>query len=207
MTFCSGSVAGSLRHYLMERGELPTRPLLAEVPTSTDRPGQPPRLGGNRVSNIFTSLATDTDDPVERLRTIHSITAAAKQLEASMGHETYREWIEYAPPRPFAWSMRMYSRSRLATRSRSAINVIVSSVRGPSAPLYAAGNKLLSLYSVGPILEGVALNVTAWSYLDQLYVAALVCPDVIPNPHEITEGLHSALSELLSRTAAQQLSA
>jgi diacylglycerol O-acyltransferase / wax synthase len=193
-------VAGSLREYLTSRNELPSRPLVAEVPISTDSPGGPLRLTGNRVSNIFTSLATDVADPAERLWTIHSITEAAKELEAAMGHETYREWTEYVPPRPFAWLMRMYSRSKLARRSRPPINVIVSSVRGPSLPLYAAGMRLCGLYSVGPILEGVALNVTAWSYLDRLHIAALVCPDVLADPHEITEGLHAALAEQLRRS-------
>jgi hypothetical protein len=162
---------------------------------STDLSGEAPRLSGNRVSNIFTSLATDLADPLERLEMIHAVTEAAKQLETAMGHETYQAWTEYMPPRPFAWAMRMYSKSQLARRSRPPINVIVSSVRGPSQPLYAAGTRLCGLYSVGPILEGVALNVTAWSYLDQLHVAALVCPDVVPDPHEIIEGLRETLAE------------
>src|SRR5437764_1989080 len=67
--------AGALRRYLDERGELPERPLLAGVPVSTGTPDQPegPRLAGNRVSNLFTSLRTDIADPVERRHALHHV--------------------------------------------------------------------------------------------------------------------------------------
>ncbi len=193
-------VAGSLRRYLEARGELPDLPLVAEVPIGTDPAGGPPRLTGNRVSNIFTSLATNIADPAERLQVIHAVTDAGKELESLMGHETYREWTEYAPPRLLAWLTRHYSRLKLAGKHRPPINVIVSSVRGPAEALYWADNRLHDLYSVGPILEGVALNVTAWSYRDQMYVAVIVCPDVIPDPYEITEAFLPALEELCEVT-------
>jgi WS/DGAT/MGAT family acyltransferase len=193
------AVGASLRRYLEARGDLPDLPLVAEVPISTDPAGGPPRLIGNRVSNIFTSLGTNIADPSERLRVIHAITDAGKELEALMGHETYREWAEYMPPRLMSWVTRQYSRSKLARKFRPPVNVIVSCVRGPAETLYWAGNTLHSLYSVGPLLEGVAVNVTAWSYRDRLYVAALVCPDVIPDPYEITEALHVAVRELAER--------
>ena len=44
-----------------------TASLTAGVPVGTDPPGAAPRLQGNRVSNLFTTLATDVDDPHERL--------------------------------------------------------------------------------------------------------------------------------------------
>lgn len=193
-------VAASLRRYLQTRNDLPDLPLVAEVPIGTDPRSGPLRLSGNRVSNVFTSLATDVADPAERLHTIHVVTQAGKELEALMGHEMYRDWVEYAPPRLSAWVMRRYSQSKLARKFRPPINVIVSSVHGPAEPLYGAGNALRRIYSVGPILEGVALNVTAWSYLDRLYIAALVCPDVIADPYEITQALGPALEELYAAT-------
>ena len=60
-------VSGALRGWLDEHGEHPGRSLLAGVPVGTDTPGlSPQRLGGNRVSNLFTTLATDVEDPAER---------------------------------------------------------------------------------------------------------------------------------------------
>ncbi|WP_208027425.1 WS/DGAT/MGAT family O-acyltransferase [Rhabdothermincola sediminis] len=190
-------VAGAMRAYLSERGELPSRPLVAGVPVGTDAGGDG-RLGGNRVSNLFTSLATDEPDPVRRLLRIHEVTAEAKAMQAIIGPETFASWVQYTPPRPYAWVVRQYSGRHLADRHPPPINLVVSNVPGPSRPLRTAGAHLMEIYSVGPILEGIGLNVTVWSYLDGLYVGTLACPDTLPDPHRITDAMHDALGELVA---------
>jgi len=190
-------VAGSLRVYLARRGESLARPLLAEVPMALDQPGDALRLSGNRVSNLFTSLCTDEPDPLSRVRKIHAAIALAKRNNEILGPEMYHDWSEYAPPGPLTLAMRLYSRTRLANRHRPAINVIVSSVPGPRQPLRLAGGHLDSIYSVGPLIEGIALNVTAWSYVDQLNVGVLTCPDLIDAPEEIADGIVAAFDQLV----------
>jgi diacylglycerol O-acyltransferase len=193
-------VGASLRGYLDRRGALPDRPLVAGVPVATPAPGdEGPRLSGNRVSNLFTSLRTDVVDPVERLRAISAVTRSAKEIHELMGTETLAQWMEVTPPGPFAGVMRLYSRLRLADRHRPPINLVVSNVPGPRQPLYIAGARLDGIWSVGPILEGVGLNVTVWSYLDNLNVGVIACRDQVRDPHEITDGMGTALDELLGR--------
>jgi len=191
-------VAGSLRAYLDGRGALPDRALVAGVPVSTDAPGREPRLGGNKVSNLFTSLRTDVPDPVARLQAIHEVTRAAKHVHNLLGADMLADWAEYAPPKPYAWFMQLYSRWRLADRHRPPINLVVSNVPGPREPLYIAGARLDGIYSVGPILEGIGLNVTVWSYLDQLNIGAIACREHVGDLHEITDGMAAALDELLT---------
>jgi diacylglycerol O-acyltransferase len=190
-------VGSAVRRYLAERGEGLDKPLIAGVPVATDKPDDVKRLGGNKVSNMFTSLCTDVADPVERLRAIHEITKEAKIVQNILGADTMASWLEYAPPRPFNWVMRTYSRRGLAAKHRPPINLVVSNVPGPRTPLYIAGAKLAALYSVGPILEGIGLNVTVWSYIDQMNFAAISCTSLLPEVHRITEGLHESLDELL----------
>ena len=125
-----------------------------EVPVATDAPGTR-RMAGNRLSNIFTSLCTDLADPVARLRAVHDAMTTAKRLHEVLGPDLYESWTQYAPPRPFAWAMRAYSRWRLADRHRPPINVIVSCVAGPRRPLAWEGGTLERLYSVGPLVEAV----------------------------------------------------
>jgi len=196
-------VAGTLRRYLAARGETPDRPLVAEVPISTDRPGDPRRLAGNRVANVFTSLCTDVDDPAERLRRIHDCMQAGKELNQVLGPQLFRDWTEYTPPRLFTWIVRQYARWRIADLLPPTINVIVSSVPGPRQPLYWAEGHLHELYSVGPIVDGVGLNVTAWSYCDRLNVGLLSCPDRLAALDEVADGLQAALAELLHAAAPQ----
>lgn len=191
-------VAGSLRAYLDARRSLPDRALVAGVPVSTDEPGAEPRLGGNKVSNLFTSLRTDLGDPVARLQAIHEVTRAAKHVHNLLGADMLADWAEYTPPKPYAWFMRLYSRWRLADRHRPPINLVVSNVPGPRDPLYVAGARLDRIYSVGPILEGIGLNVTVWSYLDQLNIGAIACREHVGDLHEVTDGMAVALDELLA---------
>src|SRR4051812_20745790 len=54
-----GVVAGAMVAWLEEQGEHPASSLTAGIPVATDRAGSTPRLAGNRVSNMFTSLCTD----------------------------------------------------------------------------------------------------------------------------------------------------
>jgi diacylglycerol O-acyltransferase len=194
-------VAGALRRYLTARGALPTRPLVAEVPVATDVAAGERRLAGNRLSNLFTSLCTDVADPVERLRAIHAVTEAAKEMHGVLGTDMYAAWADFAPPRPLAWLTRQYSRLRIADHHRPAVNLIVSCVPGPRQPLHWAGGTLESIFSVGPIIEGAGFNVTAWSYVDRLNVGVLACPERVPDAHEITQGLSEALAELSAASA------
>lgn len=190
-------VGGALRTYLLNGDELPDWPLVAGVPVSADTDAIP-RLGGNRVSNMFTTLATDQADPIARLKTIHEVTGEAKEVQRLLGPDTLADWVQYTPPSPYSWVIRQYSGRRLADRHRPPINVVVSNVPGPREPLFVAGAPLREIYSVGPILEGIGLNVTVWSYCDRLYVGVLACREAMPDAHPITDGMRAALDELVT---------
>jgi len=194
--------AGSLRRYLSGHGELPDKPLVAGVPVAIPGGDGPRRLHGNAVSNMFTSLRTDLEDPVERLRAIHEITAAAKEVHQALGAEMLAAWSELTPPRPFAAWMRFYSRRHLADRHRPPINLVVSNVPGPREPLFIAGARLAELYSVGPVLEGIGLNITVWSYLDALEFGLVACREAMPDLWDVADGLHDALGELVKAAGA-----
>jgi diacylglycerol O-acyltransferase len=194
-------VAGALRDWFDSRGEHLDRPLMAAVPVATDDPDAPPRLVGNRVSNLFTTLATDVDDPHERLRVISRVTAEAKVVQQTLGRDMLTDWVQFTPPAPFAAGMRLYSKARLARLHPPPINIVVSNVAGPRAPVRIAGAALSDLFSVGPILEGIGLNVTAWSYLDRMNFSLLACPDLIPDLAPIVARLRPALEALAMQNA------
>jgi diacylglycerol O-acyltransferase len=195
-------VSGALRSWLAARGERPSRSLIASVPVGTDLPGAPARLAGNNVSNLFTSLATDVSDPIERLHTISRVAKEAKVVQQTLGPTMLTDWWQFTPPAPFSAAMRAYSRLRLAGRHRAPSNIIVSNVPGPREPVTIAGTPLLDLYSVGPILEGLALNVTAWSYVDRMNFALLACPDLLPDLRSVVAGFNPALQELMHASEA-----
>ncbi|HEY5110335.1 MAG TPA: WS/DGAT domain-containing protein, partial [Acidimicrobiales bacterium] len=186
--------AGALRRYLVEREELPLRPLVASVPVSTDP--DVARMSGNRVDNIYVSVATDVADPLERLRTIHDGVVAARAVRQQLGHDLLEQRADVVPPQLYQPTVRLWSRSHVADHLHPPLNVILSNVAGPREEIRMGPVGLEALYSVGPILEGIGLNVTAWSYEDVLGVSLIGCPKSVPDPWALVDQFHLALEEL-----------
>jgi diacylglycerol O-acyltransferase len=188
--------AGALRRYLERTDQLPDKPLVAGVPVSV-RTGEPTDdYIANSVSNIFTALPVQTEDAVERLRAIAAVTKEAKAVHKALGPQMLMDWSELTPPRPFAGFMRLYSKHRLADRHRPPINLVVSNVPGPREPLYVAGARIVDIFSMGPILESIGLNITVWSYLDEMNVGIVSCPELMPDLWDFVADMHDALAEL-----------
>jgi len=193
--------AGSLRRWLAARGETPSRPLIASVPVAADADGGTPRVFGNRVAYFQTALRVDIADPVERLVATRDVTAEAKRQLEIVGRRTALDWMEYLPPIPYTLLKRLHSHLRLADHYPSPSNLVVSNVPGPRETLFWSGARLLELYSVGPLSEGIGLNLTVWSYGERLHCALIGCRDQVAEPHEITEGLRDELHALLELAA------
>ncbi|HEY0133688.1 MAG TPA: wax ester/triacylglycerol synthase family O-acyltransferase [Nannocystis sp.] len=184
-------VAGALRAYLLGRGEAAEFPLIASVPACTDHEIDNP-TAGNHVSSLYTSLRVDLADPVERLEATRQVTDAAKAKHAAMGSHMLTEWMEFSRLAPHAWLWR-----RLLPRlARPPLHLVVSNVPGPREPLAIDGARLVRLASVGPLLEGVGLNITVWSYIDTMSFAVLASPDGIPELAPLIELLRTSLAEL-----------
>jgi hypothetical protein len=95
---------------------------------------------------------------------------------------------------------RMYSRVGLESRIPPPINVVISNVPGPPFPLYLAGARLEAMYPMGPLLLGTGLNITVISYRDSLDFGFLCCPEMVPEPRLIAEGITATLDQLDARS-------
>lgn len=190
--------SGALRRWLAAHDEHPSRSLTAGVPIGLDAVDPEPRLIGNNVSNLFTTLATDIDDPALRLRVISQTTKHAKVISQTLG-SSLMEWTQFAPPAPLAAAVRAYSRLRAAKYHPSAFTAIVSNVPGPRERVRIGGANLSDVFSVGPLTEGIGLNVTVWSYVDRMNFSLLACPDLLPDVEVLASYFPAALAELLGR--------
>src|SRR5262249_24591055 len=157
-------------------GELPAEPLCASVPVAADASGAPLRLAGNRVAYLMTALRTDLPDPAERLRATRAVTLQAKLQLQLLGREAMVERMAYHPPLLPTRRVAPCRAPRAPPRPPPpAATLAASNARGPGEPLFWSGSPLRELYSVGPLSEGIGLNITVWSYGDQLFVGALAC--------------------------------
>ncbi|GAA3830527.1 wax ester/triacylglycerol synthase family O-acyltransferase [Nocardioides panacisoli] len=198
-----GVVSGALRRWMAEHGERPSASLTAGVPVGLDTGDGGPRLTGNAVSNLFTTLATDVEDPVERLHRISRTTAHAKELNRRLGSSMLTQWSQFAPPAPFSFAVQLWSRYRLTRFHPSAFSAIVSNVPGPRQRISIGGARLSDIFSVGPLVEGIGLNVTVWSYVDRMNFSLLACPDLLPDVDVLASYLPAALDELRGHEPAE----
>jgi WS/DGAT/MGAT family acyltransferase len=196
--------SGALRQYFTERGETLDSSLQAMVPISVRTEDQKGAMG-NQVSSLLVSLASDIADPVERLHAITQGTKGAKEQEQAIGAATLTsEWAEFAAPALAARAARLYSRTKVADRTRPLFNVTISNVPGPNFPLYSAGARMVAMYTMGPIADGAALNITVMSYMGTVYFGLVADRDAVPQVGDIAGHIDGALSEL--KKAADQAS-
>ena len=153
-------------------------------------------MSGNRVDNLYVSIGTDIADPVQRLEHIRSMTAASKEVRSVLGHDLFEQRADFVPPQIYHSTVRLWTRSHIADRVHPPLNVVLSNVAGPRDRIFFGPIELEALYSVGPILEGIGLNITAWSYEQALGVSLLGSPVSVPDPWLIVDALHAALEEL-----------
>jgi len=189
------TTSGALRRYLDQRGELPSRPLVAAIPASV-RTEDERGVMGNRVSTMFANLAVHVEDPVERLRRAHAVMSGAKAVHEDIGGQTLSQWAAVAAPALFTRGMRIYERL-LQGRHPPIMNLVLSNVPGPTFPLYYAGARLVSMFPMGPVMSGTGLNITVISYLDTVEVGIMACREVVPDVWQIAEGFADSLSELV----------
>jgi WS/DGAT/MGAT family acyltransferase len=187
--------SGALRHHLIAHGQDADSPLVAVIPVSvradanadTDAEaaaadtGAPEALG-NRLSAMFVPLANDRKTPLERLRTVIAASASCKGQERAVGFGSMASLLADAiPPAVSRPVIQLGLRAGLVRRLRAG-NLMISNVPGPDFPLYFAGMQLRNLYPLGPVVDGVALNITVQSYLGSLFVGINACARAVPDP-------------------------
>jgi WS/DGAT/MGAT family acyltransferase len=189
-------VSGAMRTFFAGRGERPEAPLGAMVPVSVRVEEEKGALG-NRLSAMFVSLADDDEEPSGRLGRIREGMAAAKERSKGVDPDVFTGLAQVTVPVVGTRLSRLITNLHLFDHLAPIVNLIVSNVPGPDFPLYLAGARMVAMYPLGPIVEGVGVNVTVFSYLDTLYVGVQGCWDLVPDIDVIAEGMEEALAELV----------
>lgn len=172
------AVAGGARRLLAARGELAGVPeLKVSVAASVRAPGDP--AGGNRAGVRVVAVPVDEPDPVAGLRRIAATTAGQR------ARPPYRPGGRLAQ----RWMVRVMDRQRL-------VNVLLSNVRGPAAPLLFAGAPVRELFQLGAVQGNLALAVGVVSYAGTLGIDVVADADVVPDLPVFVEGLAGTLVRL-----------
>jgi WS/DGAT/MGAT family acyltransferase len=186
-------VGGALNKYLGEKGELPDTSMIAMVPMTlrgADKGGD----RGNQVGFTLMPVYSEIDDPLERLRAISDSSETSKRVSDAVGKEFARDLLEHLPA--------PVSQALLRNVRLPGIGLIVSNVRGPDVPLYMAGAQLVNYSPISIAVDGMGLNVTGFSYNGTMWICAVSCREMMPDPAFYAECLRGSFAEL--QTAAER---
>ena len=173
--------SGVVRRYLLERGALPAKSMTAAVPISLREEGN--TEANNQVFGMICSIATNIENPKERLEAI--IAQSTKSKEMSHPLRAFMPQVSnismLGAPIMVQILALLYSRSDLSNVLPPSANITVSNVPGPRQTLYAAGAELLHIFPVSISTHGIALNITVQSYRDQLDFGFIAGANIIPH--------------------------
>jgi hypothetical protein len=82
------------------------------------------------------------------------------------------------------------------------MSIVVSNVRGPDVPLFMAGARLVSFAPISIAIDGLGLNVTAFSYHGTMWICAVACRDMLPDPAFFADCLRNSFAKLEAAAAA-----
>ena len=179
-------VGGALNRYLGGKGELPGQSILAMVPMTLR--GEDKSEEGNRVGFTLMPVHSELGDPVARLLAIHDDSNRAKQVTGAVGKDLAPELLQVLPS--------LVSQTLLRSVKLPRISLIVSNVRGPETPLYMAGARLVHYSPISIPVDGVGLNVTGFSYAGTMWICAVSCRDMLPDPAHFADCLRESFREL-----------
>ncbi|MUL64582.1 diacylglycerol O-acyltransferase [Mycobacterium sp. CBMA 234] len=183
--------AGALRNLLLRFDGRADAPILASVPASIDL--SPDRIVGNALTIMVVSLPVHIADPLERVRLSSIAATVAKENDRLLGRQLISRWMAYIPPvlapAAFRWLSGRNAQNKL-------FNVSVSNVPGPRERGRLAGATVGEFYSVGPVSAGCGLNITVWSYVDQLNISVICDDRTLTDAHVATDSMTEAFAEI-----------
>jgi hypothetical protein len=83
------------------------------------------------------------------------------------------------------------------------MNVVISNIPGPAAPLYAAGARMRTYWPLSIVEHGVGLNITVVSYCGALDFGLVAARCAVPDLHPLARAIEEAHAELLGATVEQ----
>ena len=190
--------SGALRRYLTEKALLPHETMTTLVPISL-REGPPTDEVANQNFMFLCSLATDIEDPAERLQAISKSSTDQKRRIRGIKNALLPDLTFLGGGALLRGMVDLYTRAKLAERLPPLGNLTISNVPGPPLQLYVAGAKVVTMYPCSIPFHGAALNITCESYMDRLDFGLIACRRTVPDVALLGDYLESAFAELYKR--------
>ena len=186
-------VGGAMRAYLLDKDELPDDSVVAMAPISVRTDDEKEDMG-NQLTAMRAPLGTQIEDAVERLAFVTSETQNSKAVTKALGARHMTDISQNNPALYLGLASRLFTQFHLANRIKPVFNTIVTNVPGPGMPLYSAGAKMLKLYGMVCIVDGVGLGHVVQSYCDEITIMAAACRKAMPDPDFYAECMRESFN-------------
>ncbi len=183
--------AGGLRNWLHEHDELPTEPLVANVPVLVRGKGGV----GDHIAALQAPLPTNEADPRRRLQKAHEAMQLAKERHA-VPASLLQDMSRYAPPAVAGLAARLVAANPVEDVTSPPYNVTISNVPGPRHPVYCAGRRQVSNHPLNVLTNGVGLHISLVTYDDQLHLGLVSCREALPDLWPLVDAIVAASTEL-----------
>ncbi|MDF0529050.1 wax ester/triacylglycerol synthase family O-acyltransferase [Tsukamurella sp. 8F] len=183
-------VAGGLRTWLISRGEpiSQTTQVQALVPIAVEDEGEET---GTTVQAFLVPLPVAESNAVVRMRQI------AHEAASQVGRNRQVAARRLATQGGFPASTMHAAGTRTAMSVPTKLfNILITNAPGPQAPVYLAGNELLEVYPVPPLVANQVVTIGITSYNGRVYVGLNADRDGMWDVVSMTEFLYEALEEL-----------
>jgi WS/DGAT/MGAT family acyltransferase len=192
-------VGGGLRKYLREKGELPEGSLVTGAPINV-RSERNSESRGNQVGMMTIKMATDVEDPVQRLQAVSGYARESKEYSSAVGASTMMEISQGLWPQVIGAGFKIATLAALVGDMSLPVHTVVSNVPGPQAPLYLAGARLHLLTGMGPLMDMMGLFHGVISGAGKISINFVSCREMMPDPDFYRECLEEAWKELEAAT-------
>jgi diacylglycerol O-acyltransferase / wax synthase len=193
--FAMCTVGGALRRLLDAKGEPIDRDLVAFMPVNVRREGAEGDLG-NRISAVLVPLHANELDSEERLAVLRDESRARKETDAQSPKMLMNLAAAVGPTIASIAGQTLYD-LELFNDLPPIANVTVSSVPGPPVPLWMAGRRVASAAPLGPLMGGIALNITVLGFGGYLEYGVLACARRLPDLTPLRDLLEDEAGALL----------
>ena len=184
--FVLATVSGGLKRLFDARGEELTKDLIAFMPINVRRSGDEGDMG-NQISAMLIGLRTDLDNPEDRIMAISQAQSLVAEKQRQQNARFLMDLASAVGPTLTSAAGRTLSALELFDNLPPVANVVVSSVPGPPIPLWFSGYRVATAAPLGPLMAGLALNITVLGYVDQLEYGLLGCTRRVPELEQLRD--------------------
>ncbi|MDO6598819.1 wax ester/triacylglycerol synthase family O-acyltransferase [Tenacibaculum sp. 1_MG-2023] len=198
--------AGAIRRYLIEKDQLPSLPLVANVPISIRVKGEKQNFD-NKISNMLVQIGTHIEDPIERLEYIQEQTEMGKSRHKAVGAKSLMKMAEIVPFGLANLASGIYSKYNIKELHRPPFNVTITNVPGPQTALYLKGHKTVGVFGLTPVVDGFGLIIAAFSYNGTVSITTTSDANTMPDADKFSRLIReeaNALEKVILKKGKQK---